>query len=56
MPDEIKKNSNWVGSKRTDGERYIADLDRDVAKLYDEKSINITYLKRYAMATAITQG
>ena len=56
MADEVRKNSNWVGKKRTDIEKYVIDLDRDVFNLYEEKTLNINFLQRYAIMTAIAQG
>lgn len=48
MANTVRKRSNWVGVKRTDYEQYVRDLDRDVENLFEEKSINIRYTKRYA--------
>lgn len=50
MADESKKRSNWVGEKRNIDD-YIADIDRDVSNLFEEKTININYLKRYILLT-----
>ena len=56
MADEVRKRSNWVGKDRTDLEKYIVDLDADLFNLYQEKSLNILFNKRYAMMLAIAQG
>lgn len=56
MADEVRKRSSWVGSKKTDMEKYIVDIDKDVFDLYEEKSINIQFTKRYAYLIAIAQG
>lgn len=49
MADEVKKRSNWVGNKN-ELEDYVIDLDHDVYNLYEEKTINLNYLKRYALS------
>jgi len=56
MADEVRKRSNWVGSKNTDLEKYTVDLDADVFNLFFEKTINIEFLKRYSYMLSITQG
>ena len=56
MADEVRKISNYVGPKRTDLKKYVSDLDRDVANLFDEKSFNLQEAKRYAYMVAVTQG
>ena len=56
MADEVRKRSNWVGKDRTDLEKYIVDLDADMFNLYQEKSININFMKRYNLTIASTYG
>ncbi len=56
MADEVRKRSNWVGSKNTDLEKYTVDLDADMFNIYQEKTLNIQFTKRYAYMLAISQG
>ena len=52
MADEVRKRSNWVGSKNTDLEKYTVDLDADIFNLFFEKSLNLQEAKRYSYMVA----
>ena len=56
MANEAKKRSSWIGKERTDRERYVTDLDRDIFNLFQEKTINIKHTKRYSYTVASSYG
>jgi len=56
MANESQKRSSWIGKDRTDRERYVKDLDKDIFNLFQEKTLNIRHTMRYSYTVASSYG